>query len=103
MILNFYNEGELMTDEGRYHYSLELHFIKDNCNWIISHIAAIYLMFRSLLVKNQKVKYIYIYIAYHIYPNKSRAHINAWAQINTGVQRCKVNKRLCKIQKGSVI
>ena len=39
---------------------------------------------------------------YRIYPKKGRAHINAWAQINTEVQCCKVNKRLCKIQKGLV-
>ena len=39
---------------------------------------------------------------YCIYLNKSRAHINAWAQINAGVQHCKVNKRLCKIQKGLI-
>ena len=37
---------------------------------------------------------------YCIYPNKSRAHINAWAEINAGVQCREVNKHLCKIQKG---
>ena len=31
-------------------------------------------------------------ISYHIYPNKSRAHINAWARINAEVQHCKVNR-----------
>ena len=35
-----------------------------------------------------------------ICPNKSRAHINAWAEINAGVQGCKVSKRLYKMQKG---
>ena len=39
---------------------------------------------------------------YRIYPNKSRAHINAWAQINAGVQHSKVNKHLCKMQKGLI-
>ena len=43
--------------------------------------------------------YIYYIHAYRIYLNKSRAHINAWAQINAEVQDCKVNKCLCKMQK----
>ena len=29
------------------------------------------------------------YYTYCIYPNKSRTHINAWAQINAGVQHFK--------------
>ena len=29
---------------------------------------------------------------YHIYPNKSKAHINTWARINAEVQYSKVNK-----------
>ena len=28
--------------------------------------------------------------------------VNSWAQINAGAQRYKVNKRLCKIQKGRI-
>ena len=39
---------------------------------------------------------------YRIYPNKSRAHINIWAQINTGVQYSKANKRLYKMWKGLI-
>ena len=39
---------------------------------------------------------------YRIQPNKSRAYINTWAQINPGVQCSKANKRLCKMQKGLV-
>ena len=35
-----------------------------------------------------------IKLRYHIYPNKSRAHIKAWARINAGVQYPKVNRRL---------
>ena len=38
---------------------------------------------------------------YCIYPNKSRAYIT-WAQINTEVQCSKVNKHLCKMQKGLI-
>ena len=36
---------------------------------------------------------------YYIYSNRSRDHINTWAQINARVQhsRTKGNKRLCKI------
>ena len=41
-------------------------------------------------------------IDYCIYPNKSRAHINAWARINAGVQHSKVNRHLYKMQKGLV-
>ena len=36
---------------------------------------------------------------YRIYPNRSRAHINTWAQINAGVQYSKGNKCPCKMQK----
>ena len=36
-------------------------------------------------------------ITYRIYPSKSRAHINSWARINTGVQYSEVNKRSCNI------
>ena len=36
---------------------------------------------------------------YRIYPNKSRAHINTWAQINAGVQQSKVNRCLYKTRK----
>ena len=39
---------------------------------------------------------------YCIYPNKNRACINAWAQMNAGVQHSKVHKCLCKRQKGLV-
>ena len=41
---------------------------------------------------------------YRIYLNKSRAHINAWARLNIGVQHSKVhvNKRLYNIQKGLI-
>ena len=39
---------------------------------------------------------------YRIYPNKSRAHINAWARINAGVQHSKVNRHLYKIWKGLI-
>ena len=39
---------------------------------------------------------------YRIDPNKSRAHINAWAQINTVVQHSKVNKCLYKMWKGLI-
>ena len=40
-------------------------------------------------------KYLYIFVyMYHIYLNKSRAHINTWARINAGVQHSKVNRRL---------
>ena len=39
-------------------------------------------------------------LTYRIYPYKSKAHINVWAQINAGVQHCEANKHLCKIQKG---
>ena len=34
--------------------------------------------------------------------NKSRAHINTWAQINTGVQHSKANRHLHKMQKGLI-
>ena len=34
---------------------------------------------------------------YCFYPNKSMTHINAWAQVNAGVQCCEVNKRPYKI------
>ena len=37
-----------------------------------------------------------------IYPYKSRAHINFWAQINTGVQHSNVHKCLCKMWKGLI-
>ena len=39
---------------------------------------------------------------YHIYPNKSRAHINAWARINAGVQHSKVNRHLYYMRKGLI-
>ena len=39
---------------------------------------------------------------YRIYPNKSRTHINACAQINAGVQHSKVNRCLYKMQKGLI-
>ena len=39
---------------------------------------------------------------YCIYPNKSRAHINTCAWINTGVQHSKVNRCLYKIRKGLI-
>ena len=32
-----------------------------------------------------------------IYPYKRRAHINAWDQVNAGVQHSKVNKHPCKV------
>ena len=37
-----------------------------------------------------------------IYPNKSRAHINAWAQISPGVQHSKVNRHIYKMRKGLI-
>ena len=40
--------------------------------------------------------------AYHIYPNKSMAHINAWAQINTGVKHSKVNRSYIKCRRAHI-
>ena len=42
---------------------------------------------------------LYIHI---LYPNRSRVHINAWAQIKAGVQHSKVNRRLYKMRKGLI-
>ena len=57
--------------------------------------------FTGFTLLNRWIKLlIHMYVC--MYPNNSRARINAWAQINTGVQHCKVNKRLCKIQKGLI-
>ena len=39
---------------------------------------------------------------YRIYLYISKAHINIWAQVNTGVQHSKENKCLCKMQKGVI-
>ena len=41
-------------------------------------------------------------IIYCIYPNKSRAHINAWTRINARVQHFKVNRCLYKMRKGLI-
>ena len=44
--------------------------------------------------------HIFVYM-YHIYPNKSRAHINAWARISAGIQCSKEIDAYVKYRKGS--
>ena len=51
-------------------------------------------------VSNCKILVGNLFIKFLIYLNKSRAHINTWAQINTGVQCSKVNNAYVKCRKG---
>ena len=40
---------------------------------------------------------------YYVNPYKGRVHINAWALVNTGVQRSKLNKHQYTMQNGFVL
>ena len=42
--------------------------------------------------------YILANILCNVNLNRSRAYINAWAQINARIQHCKENKNQCKMQ-----